>query len=169
MLGSSLAFCGSLLMADWQGLGNNPCSLPVINTTVLLNNGSFQGYSNSAQVTDLEGESNQSQVFIHEGNSPTSNFPSTSNTTTLFIDDARRCELRSTSDYKCLWNPKSSITGKLCSDCYHICRSKQMSFSFAQFCLGLTLFVVTVPLSTICVTAMLSSLTPLESQVYCSY
>ena len=142
------ATCGSLLLADWQAIGDDPCITDSVNSSASDSyeyNNRYTVWTNNTYSTQLS----------HNLSSPHS----------LFLNEARRCELQSTSKRECFWNPRSRITGKLCADCYRVCRSKQMSLNFVQFCLGLILYVVTIPLSTVCITAILSSLTPLKSQV----
>ena len=141
--------CGNLLIADWQAIGDDPCSTDAANTSTLDShqyNSRYTAWTNNTYSTQLSRNLSSPHSY--------------------FLNDARRCELRSTSEYECFWNPKSHITGKLCANCYKVCRSKRMSLNFVQFCLGLTLYMVSIPLSTVCIIAILSNLTPLESQVH---
>ena len=138
IVGICMGIAGSVTMSDWQSIGNDPC-LQV--TTERVNLASNESLYDSK--TDLP-------VF------------SESATHTAL---AYKCEQLSTAEYKCYWNPKSRITGKICKDCYAICRSIEKSLNFIQFSVGLALFLLCIILTTTPLYVIGSDFVPVESQV----
>lgn len=80
-----------------------------------------------------------------------------------------RCEAMAQSDYKCYWNQASKITHQECDHCPQICRSELKSLNFVQFCIGVLLFVVAIPLSRIALMVIISNNISREMQVYAGY
>ena len=68
-----------------------------------------------------------------------------------------RCEAMAQSDYKCYWNQASKITHQECDHCPQICRSELKSLNFVQFCIGMLLFAVAIPLSRIALMVIISN------------
>lgn len=79
------------------------------------------------------------------------------------------CESANISDHQCYWIPNSIITYKHCSDCPPICRSLRQSLTFAQFCVGAALLMVSIPIAWVPVAALISDRVHREAQVGITY
>ena len=71
----------------------------------------------------------------------------------------------SESGWNCRWLPNSVVTNELCEDCQPICRSAVRSLNFAQFCLGASLLMASIPLGSIPISALTSDRVRKEMQV----
>ena len=138
-----LAIVGGFIMSDWQSIGNDPCS--AINTPELV----------ARELPPLD--TSLLPTLSSEGQQ------SSDNTTTLQLREA--CEALSTPEDQCHWNPVSQFTGKYCHDCYPVCRSVQRSLNFFQFCLGVSLVSLSIPISTVIIAVIASDVVSLEKQV----
>ena len=97
------------------------------------------------------------------GESEVQNLSSFLNLSVNDIEDL--CVNTSTSEQTCLWNPRSRITGKYCSDCTQRCISTQKSLYFLQLCFGLSLIMLVLPMVSVLVNLVASDYTPTEYQV----
>ena len=78
----------------------------------------------------------------------------------------RECQEAYTEDnWNCRWLPNSVVTNELCEDCQPICRSAFRSLNFAQFCLGASLLMASIPLGRISISALTSDRVRKEIQV----
>ena len=130
-------------MSDWQSIGNDPCS--AINSPELV----------TRELPQLD-----------KSLPPTSSSEvqqSSENYTTLQLREA--CEALSTPEHQCHWNPVSQFTGKYCQDCRPVCRSVRRSLNFFQFCLGVGLLTVSIPISTVVIVVIASDVVSVEMQV----
>lgn len=152
LLGVSLVLIliGVILIGDWQAIGHDPCLQSETSTV----NGTYSGYNSS----DLNDFSNH--------------FSTLSATETDSIENCSlssfrqvSCESWSTSSHQCFWNQKSRITGEFCGTCHEVCLSEQKSMNFYQFCIGVLLISVTLPVGFVAIPAILSDITSVESQV----
>lgn len=76
-----------------------------------------------------------------------------------------KCETTNVQGHHCYWIPNSIITNRHCSDCPPICRSLQRSLTFAQFCIGAALLMVSIPIAWVPVAALISDRVHREAQV----
>ena len=65
----------------------------------------------------------------------------------------------------CYWNQHSIITGQDCWECPPICRGVHRSLNFIQFCFGLTIFTLAIPISRVSVYLTLSNYVSKKVQV----
>ena len=77
----------------------------------------------------------------------------------------KQCESRSSSNHHCFWNPQSRITGQFCNTC----QSVQNSQNIYQFSIGTLLTALSAPLGKVIVSAIISDITSVGSQVQSSY
>lgn len=75
------------------------------------------------------------------------------------------CETLSPQMYGCYWNQHSRVTGGVCFECPPICRSKFKSLDFFQYCVGVALFVLAIPISRIVLMVLISDSLSREDQV----
>ena len=91
------------------------------------------------------------------------------NTTTSDLDPTAppqvACETLSPQMYGCYWNQHSRVTGGVCFECPPICRSKFKSLDFFQYCVGVALFVLAIPISRIVLMVLISDSLSREDQV----
>ena len=132
---------GSVLVADWQSIGQDPCmSLNATDSTVCdsaLSSGMDEICSNGT---------NNSSLYQHLVES---------------------CEALSSSSHQCFWNPMSRITGIFCNTCFRVCLSREKSINFYQFSLGILLLALSAP--RVFVSAITSEITSVDSQVQQNY
>lgn len=69
------------------------------------------------------------------------------------------------SEHSCHWIPDSLLTKKHCYDCQPICRSTKKTLSFAQFCIGAMLLMLSIPIGRESLTAVISDSVARELQV----
>ena len=129
MLGITASIVGAALIADWQAIGNDPCTQfspfhhpELTNRTgaICLNN-----------LTNLEAHIN---VSSHGS-------PCGANVTLI----RTVCESLGDTKYHCYWNQHSRVTGEECHACPSICRGEYKSLNFAQFVVGSVLFEFGIP------------------------
>ena len=65
----------------------------------------------------------------------------------------------------CYWNQHSIITGQDCWGCPPICRSVHRSLNFIQFCLGLAVFTLAIPITRVSVLLTMSDYASKGAQV----
>ena len=147
LLGLCLLFAliGSVLVADWQSIGQDPCT-------------SFNSSATASEVYDPTlGFSSGIQEEYSNG---------TSNSSTSFYDQlVTGCEALSSSSHQCFWNPQSRITGDICNTCFRVCLSREKSINLYQFSLGVLLLALSAPLGFVFVSAITSDITSVDSQV----
>lgn len=141
---------GVITIADWQAIGHDPC---LQSGTSSFNN-TYSGYNSSDQNDSL---SHFSALSALESDS-------TENCSMSSFHQVS-CETWSTSSHKCFWNQKSRITGEFCGTCHEVCLSEQKTMNFYQFCIGMLLISITVPVGFIAIPAILSDITSVQSQV----
>ena len=136
-----LALAGSIIFGDWQSISHDPC---------LFNfNSSNQTAANN--FTDHSMRSNLSDDL------------------SLSEQLLKQCESRSSSNHHCFWNPQSRITGQFCNTCFQTCQSVQNSQNIYQFSIGTLLTALSAPLGKVIVSAIISDITSVGSQVQSSY
>ena len=155
LLGLSLVFAlvGSVLIGDWQSIGNDPCSSASLNTTTTSD---FENdFSEHIRETELP--------FMASGLS--SGTGENISEISLYEQLVEDCEAQSSSGHQCFWNPQSRVTGEFCNTCLPVCLSKQTTINFYQFTAGTLLLSVAPPLGLVFVSAITSDITSVESQV----
>ena len=75
------------------------------------------------------------------------------------------CEALAPPQYKCYWNQHSRVTGEVCFECPPICRSEYKSLDFIQYCIGVAIFVLTIPISRVVLMVLISNSLSKEDQV----
>ena len=75
------------------------------------------------------------------------------------------CEMLAPPQYKCYWNQHSRVTGEVCFECPPICRSEYKSLDFVQYCIGVAIFVLTIPISRVVLMVLISNSLSKEHQV----
>jgi hypothetical protein len=83
----------------------------------------------------------------------------------LYEIAVNKCESANIHGHQCYWIPNSIITKRHCSDCPPICRSIQYSLTFAQFCIGAALLMVSIPIAWVPIAALISDRVHKEAQV----
>ena len=83
----------------------------------------------------------------------------------LYEIAVNKCVSANVDGHQCYWIPNSIITKRHCSDCPPICRSLQHSLTFAQFCIGAALLMVSIPIAWVPVAALISDRVHKEAQV----
>ena len=133
---------GSVVISDWQSIGEDPCSAVT-----------------QEDVYRAAREANQTAAAASD------EVITETSDTKLFRSVVELCEAASTDEYHCYWNQDSQITGEYCNECYAVCRSTEMSLNFLQFCVGISLLAICIPISNIIITVIASDAVPLEFQV----
>ena len=142
-----LAFLGSLLLGDWQAIGQkDPCSSHIAPT--FLN---ASGDVSSDLVSSGLGSANEMSLNVSD--------------TVLHHYWRESCEALSSTSHQCFWNPSSSITGDYCNTCSKVCLSARNSLNFYQFNAGVLLVSLATPLLFVFISAVASDYTAVESQV----
>ena len=125
MLGVTSSIVGSVLIADWQAIGHDPCTqFSLFHHPDLTNEPKI--CLNNFNVTNLN-------TYI---NTSSNDFPC-SNVTLL----RTVCESLGDTKYHCYWNQHSRVTGEECHACPPICRGQYRSLTLTQFGVGSVLFV----------------------------
>ena len=75
------------------------------------------------------------------------------------------CEAANFTDYNCVWNQKSFVSGSFCEECDPVCRSAEKSLNFLQFCIGVAIYMVSVEVGCICIAVMASNAVSAHNQV----
>ena len=83
----------------------------------------------------------------------------------LYEVAVNKCESENVQGYQCYWIPNSIVTKRHCNDCPPICRSRQHSLTFAQFCIGAALLMVSIPIAWVPVAGLISDRVHKEAQV----
>ena len=83
----------------------------------------------------------------------------------LYAIAVNKCESANIHGHQCYWIPNSIVTKRHCSDCPPICRSRQHSLTFVQFCIGAALLMVSIPIAWVPVAALISDRIHKEAQV----
>ena len=143
MLSLVIAIVGGFIMSDWQSIGNDPCT--AINSPEFVTRELPQLDKNLLPTSSSEVQQ------------------SSENSTALQLRKA--CEALSTPEHQCHWNPVSQFTGKYCQDCRPVCRSVRRSLNFFQFCLGVGMVIVAIPIACIVIVVIASDVAALEMQV----
>ena len=134
-----MALVGSIIFGDWQSISHDPC--------LFDSNSSNQTASYQLNLTSGSMKSNLSDdLSLSE----------------QLLED---CESRSSSNHHCFWNPQSRITGEFCNTCYQICQSIENSQNIYQFSIGTLLTALAAPLGKVLVSAIISDITSVGSQV----
>ena len=144
---SFLGLIASLVVTDWHGYGENPCSLDNLGH-VIINISSEGNDSQSIGSAQSQLVSSGSGVNIYglSDDSPIDTVINTSNDTNIwlrendFSNNEEICRSLSTSEDRCFWNQKSRVTGEECNICRAVCLSQQKSLTFIQFCVSTFLF-----------------------------
>ena len=129
--GLILGLIGSVLMADWQAIGGDPCD-------------EFSGHC--SEIINGQNET-QFNVTLEEN----------STDSTLMLSPCEVCKMHSGDPYQCYFNPDSRITKEYCDDCRPFCRSELHTLNFAQFLIGVCLFSFSFPLVRITMTMIMFS------------
>ena len=141
-----VSLVGCVLLSDWQATGGHTCSPLHINIT-----------------SDYESDYPSTYYGVDEG--PLYN--SSANMTPLdFQFFLESCEAQSSSSHQCFWNPQSRITGDYCNTCLPVCLSYQASLNLYQFSAGVLMLSVGSFLAYFRTNAIVSDITPVNSQVY---
>lgn len=144
------AFAGSLLVGDWQSIGDDSCNSEYVNTPSseeeLQSDFASSGLDSSAIPIDEQSNSMSDNIITYL---------------------AERCEALSnnSSTDQCFWNPQSRITGEFCNTCLDTCLSVQKSLDIYQFSIGLFLLAISTSFAFVLVSAISSDLTSVHSQV----
>ena len=69
------------------------------------------------------------------------------------------------SEDNCYWNPLSRITKSRCHACPPICRGVTRSLNFVQFCIGVVVFVLAIPMARLALMVLISDYVETEDQV----
>lgn len=69
----------------------------------------------------------------------------------------------------CHWNPKSSVTHRLCENCPPICRDRSNYLEFAQFTIGAAILLVAMPVARVPITSLISDIVSPDDQVSSQY
>lgn len=147
-----VAIAGTLLLADWQSIGGNPCS----NYTTSHNEPQF------LSLTELNINSTGNEITFPGDNTTTTT--TEKHFTYLTHHDKEICEALSSD---CFWNPHSRITHEDCNTCLPVCLSRTKSLCFYQFSLGVLLVSIASPLLFVFSSAISSDIMPVKSQVKC--
>lgn len=148
---------GVVIASDWQSIGHDPCLMVTprtsnLSSTINSTNTSASLWSNKATL-----DGNYSSL-------PEDYFLSNDSVGEMLLK-ANYCMSQSSMENTCQWNPLSPITGKLCKECYPVCRSVHKSLNFIQLLIGIMLFTTAVPMSSVTLFLVASEFTPLEKQV----
>ena len=83
----------------------------------------------------------------------------------LYEIAVNKCESANVHGHQCYWIPNSIVTKRHCNDCPPICRSRLHSLTFAQFCIGAALLMVSIPIAWVPIAALISDRVHKEAQV----
>ena len=150
---------GAVIVSDWQSIGHDPC-LTVTPRTNNLSSTLFSASKNNS--TSLW--NNKATLDGNYSSFPEDYYLSNDSVGELLLK-ANYCMTQSSEENTCHWNPLSLVTGKLCEECYPVCRSVQKSLNFIQLLIGIMLFTTAVPMSSVTLFLIASEFTPLEKQV----
>lgn len=150
---------GSLVSADWQAFGHDPCrSYSVLSST------SFNNTINQLENYTMLSHTNETLQLASFGEH---SFISLSINASLL--HAKHCGALSTQDHVCYWNAVSRVTGKICTECHPVCKSQQRSINFIQFSIGFSVILFVSQLFLTSVYSVASDYTPKRYQVSTIY
>ena len=141
-----MTICGALILTDWQAIPYDPCTelSPFHHPNIVAN---YSEADTSVSVSKVMYINNSltvdSQVFQVLGEDQ-------------YTIAVSKCENANIAGHTCHWIPDSLITKKLCGDCQPICRSRQQSLTFAQYCIGTTAITMSIDICWVPVAALLS-------------
>lgn len=138
-----LVLAGSVLFGDWQSIGQDPCVS--FSSNVTDNDCSIPG-SGSGREVSTGGED-----------------PATDRTAIQEL--VERCQNLSGPSSTCFWNRQSRVTGEYCTECVGTCLSTERSQNIYQLSLAVIFLSIGTPLGYIFTSAIVSDITPLNSQV----
>jgi MFS family permease len=141
-----LALSGSLVLGDWQSLGQDPCSITNITT--------IDDYDSSGALPTSESTS-------YSGHNATGEFLSATEGSVIARE---MCEALGDTGHRCFWNPQSRVTGVPCYTCLPVCLSRAKSLCFYQFSLGVLLISIATPLLFVFTSVISSDMMPVGSQ-----
>ena len=131
MLGVTASIVGAALIADWQGIGHDPC------TQFSLFHHPELAKKSKAGVICLDNMNLDTHINTSGSYTPCKNV-------TLL---RTVCESLGDTKYHCYWNQHSRVTGEECRACPSICRSKYKSLYLAQFGVGSILLLFGIAFS----------------------
>ena len=134
-------------MSDWQSIGSDPCSVTDSQKVTIRE---------LPQPNDID-----DNTLPHSSSSEIQQ--TITNYTSLQLREA--CEALSTPEDRCRWNAVSQLTGRYCQTCRPVCRSVRKSLNIIQFCIGILLMTISIPLSMASSTIIASDFVSLEMQV----
>ena len=146
MISLCCAIVGGFIMSDWQSIGNDPC---------------LAIHSREPMIRELPQPNEIGASLPHAMSSELQQ--STANYTAFQFREA--CEAMSTPEDQCHWNPVSLFTGQYCQTCRPVCRSMRRSLNFFQFCVGISLMTISIPIAMASSTVIASDFVSLEMQV----
>ena len=172
-----LGLAGVILFADWQGIGQDPCSSAnIINNFNTSTNNSLYNQSGMFSTNSVlnRGGSGDSSASREDNRFFLAALPDEINSSNSSIHSqwVESCEALSSSSHQCFWNPKSRITAEFCNTCDPVCYSEQKSFNFYQFTAGVMLICLSSSLGFVLISSIASAYTPVDHQVryfLCSY
>lgn len=170
-----LALMGSLISADWQSIGGDPCDQF---SNKQSDSSNFTYYSNISRnssigsgfiplpdsVDDL-GCAADPGSFQCTAAKHSISLEQCKDDETMIANTSCVCEAFSGKPYHCFWNPQSRVTGRECPRCTELCRGRDKSLNFVQFLVGISLVSSCVPLGRITVTLIASDAIGRGSQV----
>ena len=154
---------GAVIVSDWQSIGHDPC-LKAFPGNSQANNLSGTLFSTSKNISTSLWNNTEATLDGNYSSFPEDYFLSNDSVGELLLK-ANYCTAQSSVENTCHWNPLSLVTGKLCEECYPVCRSVQKSLNFIQLLIGIMLFTTAVPMSSVTLFLIASEFTPLEKQV----
>ena len=143
---SFLGLIASVVVTDWHGYGENPCSLDNLRHIINVSSEGNDSQSLGSAGSQLVSSSSGMNIYGLSDDSPIDTFIDTPNDTNIllkeydFSSNEELCESLSTSEDQCFWNRKSRVTGEECNICRAVCLSQQKSLTFIQFCVSTFIF-----------------------------
>lgn len=126
---------GSILIADWQTIGNDSCRIY----------SPYDYYNNNDSVSaSCMQYKSYSYCMEMQTAAESSNFTTQAN---------ELCQ----ATQGCHWNQFSVITNSLCINCPAICRNIHHSLNIAQFTVGAVIFMIAITMGDLCVSLLLSN------------
>lgn len=142
-----LILTGSVLFGDWQSsIGQDPCVSFSSNVT-----------ENDCIISSILGSGSGKEVSTG-GENPATN-------RTAIQELVERCQNVSGPSSTCFWNRQSRVTGEYCTECVGTCLGTERSQNIYQLSLAVIFLSIGTPLGYIFTSAIVSDITPLNSQV----
>lgn len=174
IIGVMMSLIACAIIADWQSIPHDHCTryslfhhpnlvehygiknVTAVNSRIYTHSHPFELEASDSINTVKDGkdialETAQVQVLQVVDNS-------------VYYVAVNACE--SANKYDCHWIPNSLITKKHCDDCQPICRSVYRTLNFVQFTIGAVLFIISMPIARVSVTAVISASVSKSSQVH---